>query len=300
MSCRPKLDRSCKGEDVVPLCLERVERRTERQLRRTDAAFQSVVRSLPELPRPPLPVDWLVAEMVERYAVVEESTVQPGQRIVEIGSGGQALATIPLACRIGSNGRVTAVERERWDRFRELVLASGLGPRIDPVRADARRLPFSANTFRLATCIHGLRSLGDDDTCLRVFREMLRVADRLFVAESLPVGRTEAQLAHLTMYELREEMFLATTGRRDDVHYRSLDELCALVERAGGVVDFHRALELDLPHALSYFPRSMLGAVPDPSLRDRLEERWDRAFERLQRVGEDHPPVGMVLARTRT
>lgn len=274
-----------------------MERRTERQLGGTDAAFQTVVRGLPVLPRPPLPPDWLVAEMVERYAVVEDSTALPGQSIVEIGSGGHALSTIPLAHRVGAIGRVTAVERERWDRFGELVLASGLGPRIHSVRADARRLPFSAGTFRLATCIHGVRSLGSDETCLQVFREMLRVADRLFIAETLPDGRTEAQRAHLRMYELREEVFLATTGRRDDVHYRGLDELTALVERAGGVVDFRRTLEVDLPHALAYFPRSMVEAVRDPSLRHRLAGRWDRAFEALRRYGEDHPPVGMVLAR---
>ncbi len=274
-----------------------MEQRTERQLRGTDATFQAAVRGLPDLPRPPLPPDWLVAEMVERYLIVQESGAGSGETVVEVGSGGQALATIPLAHRVGESGRVLAVERERWDRFREIVTASGFGPRIRPVRADARRLPFDAGTFRLATCIHGVRSLGDDEGCVQVFREMLRVARRLFVAESLPVGRTVAQRAHLRMYELREEVFFATTGRRDDRRYRSIEDLRGLVERAGGVVEVCRTLEPDLPHALAFFPRSLVEAVPDPPLRGRLEDRWDRAVEELRRSGEDHPPVGVVLAR---
>ncbi len=271
--------------------------RTESALRRMGSDFQRIVTGLPTLPNPPLPDDWLASEMAERWLLLQHAPIRPGRRVVEVGSGAHALTTVPLAHAVGPQGRVVALERARWQHFREVVGSSGLGPRVEAVQADARRLPLSADAADLALCVHGIRSLGQDRSCAQVLREMLRVASRIFLAETLPVARTPAQQAHLSMYGLREKVLLARTGQRDDLAYRPLAELCALVEAAGGIVEDRRTLDVDLPHALAYFPRAMIDRVDDPADRAELQARWCSAFEEIRTYGEDHPPVGLVLAR---
>ncbi len=270
--------------------------RTEAALRRMGSDFQRIVAGIPTLPNPPLPDDWLASEMAERRLLLQHARINPGRRVVEVGSGAHALTTVPVAHAVGPQGRVVALERARWQHFREVVGASGLGPRVEALRADARWLPLSTEAADLALCVHGIRSLGHNGSCTQVLREMLRVASRIFLAETLPVARTPAQQAHLSMYGLREKVLLASTGRRDDLAYRPLAELCALVEAAGGVVEDRQTLDVDLPHALAYFPRATIDRVDDPADRADLSARWDGAFEQIRRYGEDHPPVGLVLA----
>jgi len=129
-----------------------------------------------------------------------------------------------------------------------------------------------------------------------VFREMFRVARQTFLAESLPVAKSEAQRAHLAMYNLREEVFRATSGRPDDLPYLPIERIATLLERAGGVVDGSEILDVDLPHALAYFPRSYVEAIPDDAVRAGLLTRWDHANALRVRFGADHSPVGIVSA----
>lgn len=271
--------------------------RLEAQLRAANPMFADLVRGLPLQESPPLPPDWLRCEVLERYLVLRHAPLAGGATVLEVGSGGHALSTIPLAFRVGPTGRVLAAERARWAQFRSIVAASGLGDQVRPVACDARRLPLRDNAVDLALCIHGVRSLESEENMAQVFREMLRVAPRLFLAESLPIAHTDAQRAHLAMYDLREDVFRATTGRRDDLHYRPLGSLVRLVERAGGVVESAETLEVNLPHALAHFPRAMVMGIPDVATRKGLLLRWDEANSRCERYGTDHPPVGMVSAR---
>ncbi len=129
-----------------------------------------------------------------------------------------------------------------------------------------------------------------------IFQEMLRVAPRIVVAESLPIARTPAQRAHLAMYELREEAFREATGVADDLHYLALPELTSRVEVAGGRVEEVRTLELDLPHWLAHFPRTMLDEIREERRREGLQRRWDEAEAMRFRSGEDHPPVDVLVA----
>ncbi len=130
-----------------------------------------------------------------------------------------------------------------------------------------------------------------------VLSEMLRVAPRVFVAETLPKAETKAQEAHLEMYELREEVFEARTGRKDDVHYLPLDELESLVSAAGGQIVDSRIIMVGLPHFLAFLPREYVEKIEDEEKRASLLNRWDTAHEKLASHGEDHPPVGIVSAR---
>jgi hypothetical protein len=273
------------------------ESRYERQLRDGDPELVALIGSVPRQERPPLDPEWLRVEMLERAQLIRQAPLPAGLRVVEVGAGPHAIATLPLALRLGPRGRLVAVERTRWGRFGSLVAASGLAARIRPVRADARSLPLRNDAVDLAVCLHGLRSLGGEATTVAVFAEMLRVAPRLFLAESLPLARTPAQRAHLEMYGLRAELFQAISGRPDDLPYLPLERVGELAERAGRTVERSATLEVDLPHALAYFPREMIDSVPDPAVRQSLAVRWDAANAHLERYGADHPPVGVLEVR---
>ncbi|MDE1836997.1 MAG: class I SAM-dependent methyltransferase [Euryarchaeota archaeon] len=235
--------------------------------------------------------------MLERHQVLRHAGLSRGLRVLEVGSGGHAITTVPLALEVGSEGKVVAVERSRWGIFQDVVDASGLAERVRPLKADALALPLRHDSHDLAVCAHGIRSLESLENMVAVFREMLRVAPRVLVAESLPLAQNDAQRAHLETYNLREEIFEAATGRKDDLHYLPLETLEGLVRKAGGEVERAETLEVDLPHALAYLPRDALSSISDRPKRERLLVRWEKAREMGERFGTDHPPVGLVLAR---
>lgn len=274
-----------------------MDRRFESRLASTSAGFQALLARIPDPDGSTLPANWLRCEMLERLEVLRRAPLAPSGAVLEVGSGPHAIATIPLAFLAGPAGWVVAAERGRWGKFRSIVVGSGVGDRIRPVTLDAGRLPVRDHAVDLAVCVHGIRSLGGRDRTIGVIREMLRAAPRVFLAESLPVANTPAQRAHLAMYELREEAFLAAFGRRDDFRYARLEDLVSLAQDAGGLVDSAESLEIDLPHFLARFPRSTIESIPPGPLRDRLLRRWDDADALLRRHGEDHPPVGIVVAR---
>jgi len=197
--------------------------RFERQLREAGPAFTRLIERIPLQNNPPLPPNWLRCEMLERYQLLQHAGVSGVSAALDVGSGGHAISTVPLAFELGSKGRVIAAERARWSQFREIVTASGLSKRTRAISCDARQLPIRDDSVDLAVCLHGVRSLGSEVGMVAVFREMLRVAPRVVIAESLPIAESDAQRAHLAMYNLREEVFLATQGRRDDLHYLPTD-----------------------------------------------------------------------------
>ena len=270
--------------------------RFARQLRATGPAFSRLIAMVPLLNNPPLVADWLRCEMLERHQVLQQVDIRSASTVLEVGAGPHAISTIPLAFELGPTGRLIAIERGRWNQFQRILSATRLHERIRAVTCDARRLPMRDDSADLGVCLHGVRSLGSDDGIIGVVREMLRVAPRVLVAETLPLGETDAQRAHLAMYALREQVFFAISGRRDDLHYFPLERLIQLIERAGGRVRTSKIVRPDLPHALAYFPRELVETIPHQATREDLLARWDLAWAMLRRDGEDHPPVGLVEA----
>lgn len=134
---------------------------------------------------------------------------------------------------------------------------------------------------------------------VRVFSEMMRVASRIFVAESLPLAGTKAQAAHLQMYNLREEIFEALLGSKDDIHYPNLEELTKVAESAGGRIVRSGILEPHLPHYLAFIPREYVERIQDPTTRANLLSRWGIANKQIELYGEEHPPVGLFVAESR-
>jgi len=270
--------------------------RFERQLRVAGPAFAGLIARVPLLNSPPLAPNWLRCEMLERYQLLQHADIHSCSTVLEVGAGPHAISTVPLAFELAPSGRLIASERARWNQFQRILSASRLEERVRAIACDARRLPMRDDSADLSVCLHGIRSLGSEEGIVAVVREMLRVAPRVLVAETLPLGETDAQRAHLAMYALREHAFVALGGRRDDLRYLPLERLVQLVERAGGRVRTSSTVRPDLPHALAYFPRELVESIPDPLARDDLLTRWDLAYSSLRRDGEDHPPVGLVEA----
>ena len=254
-----------------------------------------VLSKIPLRNEPPLPSDWLHIEMLERFRVLGFAPIKEGMNILEVGCGAHALTTVPLAYLVGETGRVVAVDLSRWHFFEEITSAAGLRRRIIPLNIDARELPFPFKTFDLAVLVHGVRSLKSEEAMVKVFSEMLRVSERVFIAESLPIANNERQRAHLELYNLREEIFEALFGEKDDLHYPTLEKLKELVERAGGRVIKNGTFDPKLPHYLAYIPREYVERIKDERKRTELLRRWDAAYEKWKK-GAEHPPGGWVLA----
>jgi hypothetical protein len=268
-----------------------------RRYKDVNSNFIKVIERIPKGTEPhPLP-DWLHYEILERYRVLIHAKIEKGMNVLEIGAGAHAIATVPLAFMVGETGHVDAIELERWSCFNKVITSTGLKNRVTPITHDATDLPFPFRCFDLAVCVHGIRSLRNELTIIRVLKEMLRVSDRIFIAESLPVARTKGQKAHLEMYDLREEIFEAISGIKDDIHYYPLEKLEGFVERAGGRAIESEMLNVDLPHFLAFISKEYLKKIKDKMKREDLLRRWEVAHKKIQRYGEEHPPIGIVSAK---
>jgi ubiquinone/menaquinone biosynthesis C-methylase UbiE len=225
------------------------------ELKNVEKDFAEIVTKIPPRGEPyPLGPYWLHLEIIERYRILLTAHIDPGTAVLEVGCGPHVLATVPLAYMV-DDGRVCAVDRGRWTYFNDVLEAAALRERVMPLWCDAGFLPLQPGYFNTAVIVHGIRSLHDGDTMVGIFREMLRVSPRIFVAESLPIARTRAQKAHLDLYNLREEVFELVEGRKDDINYLPLDKLAALVETAGGIITKKKAMEVHLPHYLAFFSK---------------------------------------------
>jgi len=213
-----------------------------------------------------------------------------------VGCGAHAITTVPLAYLVGKTGRIVAVDISRWHFFEEITSSAGLRHRIIPSKVDARELPFPFKSFDLAVLVYDVRSLKSEKTMIKVFIEMLRVAERVFIAETLPIAKNQAQEAHLEMYNLREEIFEALFGEKDDLHYLPLERLKELLEKAGGRIIESGVFEPNLPHYLAYIPREYVEQIKNEKKRVELLERWNKAYEKWKK-GAEHPPVGWIIAR---
>jgi hypothetical protein len=102
---------------------------------------------------------------------------------------------------------------------------------------------------------------------------MLRVARIAVIAESLPIAKTNAQRAHMEMYNLREEIFEAVLGRKDDIHYFPLERLESFIRASGGEVTSAQTHDIGLPHFLAFIPRDYVAQIRHPSTRQELLAR---------------------------
>jgi hypothetical protein len=268
----------------------------DKELRKVEKDFADILMRLPVRSEPPpLTPYWLHLEIIERYHLVVTANIDQGASVLEIGCGPHAMATVPLAYMV-KTGYVCAVDLGRWNYFEDILQATSLRERVMPVECDATVLPFRSEHFDVAGSIHALRSFRDEDTMTRIFKEMLRVSSRTFIAATVPIAETEAQKAHMKMYNLREEIFEAVTGRKDDIHYVPLETLQELVVRAGGAITDITTMDCGLPHYLAFLPREIVERIKDDKKRENLLKRWESSYAELMNHGEEHPPVATIHA----
>jgi hypothetical protein len=127
---------------------------------------------------------------------------------------------------------------------------------------------------------------------------MFRISSYVAIAESLPIAHSKAQKAHLEMYNLREEVFEAVNGKKDDLKYRPLEHLVELVKSVGGEDIKSEILEVDMPHYLALIPKELVLKIKDQQKRNELISRWEGAYEKIEKYGEGHPPIGIVKAKS--
>jgi len=263
-----------------------------------DPRFRRTLERIPKAGFQRLPPEWLHWQILERFAVLEYADIHEGSNILEIGCGPHAISTTALAALVGENGRAVAVDRGRWGNFWNILKQSGLSSRVIPLQEDARNLPFPFSCFDLVVCIHGVRSFESRESIVKAVKEMFRVTKtRIFIAESSPIVRNQAQEAHLAMYNLRRPTFLALDhGDWGDIPYFTPEEMKKIVEEAGAARIDMNLVDVDMPHHLAYFPLETIEKIQDEGLRYSLKEKWMKALDMLERYGEEHPPVVMVNA----
>ncbi|MGD2247722.1 MAG: class I SAM-dependent methyltransferase [Candidatus Methanofastidiosia archaeon] len=270
----------------------------QKELSHIDKEFAHIIKNIPPQPEQPpvLTPYWLHIEIMERYKVLSHADITKGDTVLEVGCGPHAIGTIPLGYKVRHTGQVVAADIGRWNYFNDNIQATPFKDRITPVECDATRLPFNPQ-FDTACILHALRSFRSEDTIVNIIQEMFRVSPVIFIAHTLPIAKNKAQKAHINMYNLRQHIFKAVTGKKDDLPYFPLKKVEGFVQKAGGVVTTAFSIDIGLPHYLSYMPKEFIDRIKDESTKKHLLKKWEKAVTNLKTYGEEHPPVGIVQAK---
>jgi demethylmenaquinone methyltransferase/2-methoxy-6-polyprenyl-1,4-benzoquinol methylase len=115
---------------------------------------------------------------------VEKTGLRTGQSALDVAAGSADLS-IPIARRVGPNGRVvvTDINREMLERGRDRMLDAGIAGNAAYILADAESLPFAEKSFHCVTIGFGLRNVTDKDRALRSMFRVLKPGGRLLVLE---------------------------------------------------------------------------------------------------------------------
>jgi ubiquinone/menaquinone biosynthesis C-methylase UbiE len=106
-----------------------------------------------------------------------------GERLLEIGPG-TGYYTLPVAEWLSSSGRldIVDIQQEMLDHTVRRARESGL-EHVEPVRADARELPFADATFDGAYLVTVLGEIPDQDAALGELHRVVRPGGRIVVGE---------------------------------------------------------------------------------------------------------------------
>lgn len=167
--------------------------------------------------------DWqLVLERPALRAVVDLASPQPGEELLDVGTGTGGLLR-ELARRRTRPLRAVGVDSS-WEM---LAAAQDLPPEWELLPADARKLPFDDDSFDVATATYLLHLLdrGDRARLLEEISRVLRPKGRLAtVTPALPSARLGRLL-------LRPVMEMAETSSGFASGLRALDPSSEIDER---------------------------------------------------------------------
>jgi ubiquinone/menaquinone biosynthesis C-methylase UbiE len=106
-----------------------------------------------------------------------------GERVLEVGPG-TGYYTLPVAGWLGPEGRldVLDVQQEMLDHTLRRAAEEGIA-NIEPVRADAREMPYPDDTFDAAFLVTVLGEISDQGAALRELRRVVKPDGRIVVGE---------------------------------------------------------------------------------------------------------------------
>jgi ubiquinone/menaquinone biosynthesis C-methylase UbiE len=120
---------------------------------------------------------------ITRQRLADILEAQPGERVLEVGPGTGYYA-LPVARSLGPEGRldVLDVQQEMLDHTLRRAAEQGI-ENIEPVRADAREMPYADDSFDAAYLVTVLGEIPDQGAALRELRRVVRPGGRIVVGE---------------------------------------------------------------------------------------------------------------------
>lgn len=111
---------------------------------------------------------------------------RPGERILEVGPGtGYYTGTIARAIESSGTLHAVDVQSEMVEHLRTRMRQEGT-LNVEPIRGDARSLPYPDDTFDAAYLVLVLGEIPDQERALDELERVLKPDGRLVVGESLP------------------------------------------------------------------------------------------------------------------
>ncbi|MFY9949387.1 MAG: class I SAM-dependent methyltransferase [Candidatus Sulfotelmatobacter sp.] len=239
-------------------------------------------------------------------ALVEYAQPKPGMRVLDLASGTGEPA-ISLAMRVGPEGRVTALDlsADLLDIAKGRAQERGL-ENFSTQQADAQTLPFSDNTFDLATCRFGIMFFAD---VIRALHELHRVLISEARACFLAWGPFDQPYWQSTMGVVHRHVGgpLLLPGGPDPFRFSPPGSLSAVLRSAGfrEVEEETKALPWTWPgtpqevwdqaQAVAVPFRPMLDRVPE-NMRKQIDEEVLREIGRYVHGENINFGVSVVLA----
>ncbi len=136
--------------------------------------------------------------------------IEPGMTVLEVGPG-NGRYTVETARRVGSTGRVVAVDIEprMIERVMQRARAEGVA-QIEAKVANVYDLPFEDGTFDAAYLITVISEIPEPERALREFYRVLAPAGTLAFSEMLtdpdyPLARTLIRIATAANFSLKKK-----------------------------------------------------------------------------------------------
>lgn len=227
----------------------------------------------------------------ERLEIAREMQLKTDDFVLDIGCG-RGYFSIAAAKFAGSVIGVDLMDgggrHDWWKNFSTSMQELHLHHKVSGVKSSAKQLPFRSNSFDVAAAVHSIRNFQDHLTIEATIEEMKRVVrddGSVCVVESLPLARTEAQEAHLQMFNCKVKY---TSGELD---FPAKNEMLGIFEEA----EFKKTAVKELDYNLSAAPPLFCIDYYLPSLpedeREEAKAAYNRAIEMIEKWGEVSPPA---------
>lgn len=169
-------------------------------------------------------IQWVLASpiraLIDGVRGVAATQVQPGMTVLDVGCGFGFLS-LPMARRVGPDGRVLAVDVEPRvvDELRRRASRAGLADRINARACDVRDLDLGdrSGAIDLVTVVHCLHEFDDPDGFLVRAASVLRPGGRLLLIEPpghVTADKFAAQIERALRAGLKRIGHPAVDGRR--------------------------------------------------------------------------------------